>query len=183
MTLDEILRLKKDLPVLSGRGFTLRAFRGNDAAERASLVHHINSSHIADRVSNVPYPYTDAHAAAWIDRVTAGTDPRIDFVIDVDGEVAGSIAFINIDGHKAQMSYWLGEAYHGKGIMTEAVKMTVDFGQSVCGFVRIWGYIYAGNHKSQAVLKRAGFTLEGIRRKEWLKNGEYHDSHEYAIVV
>lgn len=175
-----------ELPTLlapSGR-FTLRPFRETDAS---ALVRHINSSHIADRVTNVPNPYTKEHAHAWLLRVKEEREVfhharRVDFVIDVAGELVGSIAFINIDGHKAQASYWLGEEFHGKGIMTEALTMLVEFGFSVAGFVRIWGYTYENNPASQAVLKKAHFQFEGVHRKEWLKNGVYHDSHMYAIV-
>lgn len=174
------------LPMISapsGR-FILRPFRLGD---EDALTKHIDSSHIADRVSSVPYPYTKKHAEDWIARLEKERTEfhytrRIDFAIDVGGEVVGSIAFINIDGHKAQLSYWLGEAFHKKGIMTEALRLIVKFGFSTCGLVRIWGYTWETNPISQRVLEKVGFTREGVHRKEWLKNGVYHDSVMYAIV-
>lgn len=175
-----------ELPALlapSGR-FCLRAFRDTDVP---SLVAHINSSHIADRVSNVPYPYTEAHAREWLARLREERERyhhmrRIDFAIDVAGDVVGSIAFISIDGHKAQLSYWLGETFKGKGIMPEALRMVVDFGFDVCAFVRLWGYTWENNKASQRVLEKVGFVKEGVHKKEWLKNGVYHDSVTYAMV-
>ncbi|MDO8520937.1 MAG: GNAT family protein [bacterium] len=167
----------------SGR-FVLRPFREGDAS---ALVKHINSSHISDRVSNVPHPYTKEHAEKWLRRLEEERTKfhyarRIDFAIDVKGEVVGSIGFINIDGHKAQISYWLGEEFQGKGFMPEALRLLVDFGFSTCGFTRMWGYTWENNPASQHVFEKVGFAREGIHKKEWLKNGVYHDSVMYAIV-
>ncbi len=164
--------------------FALRPFRESDSTD---LVAQINSSHIADRVSNVPNPYTLVHAESWITHLsrerTNRFAQRIDFAIDVDGKLVGSVAFINIEGHKAQLSYWLGQDFQGRGVMAEAVRMLVRFGLRECGFLRIWAYTHDGNYASQSVLKKAGFALEGIHRKEWLKDGRYRDSWMYAIVV
>ncbi|HEY9585586.1 MAG TPA: GNAT family protein [Candidatus Paceibacterota bacterium] len=167
------------------RRFTLRPFREGD---KEALVKHINSSRIADRVSNVPHPYTEKHATEWFarleeERTKSRYTHRIDFAIDMEGKVVGSIAFINIDGHKAQISYWLGEEFQGKGIMPEALKLLVQFGFSFLGLTRIWGYTWENNPPSQHVLEKAGFEREGVHKKEWLKNGVYHDSVMYAIVL
>lgn len=176
----------KELPIIvapSGR-FTLRSFRKSDTP---SLVGNINSSRIAARVSNIPYPYTKEHAKDWLARLEEERSrrhftSRVDFAIDIEGKVVGSIAFINIDGHKAQLSYWLGEKYHGGGIMTDALRLVAGFGFTECGFTRLWGYTWENNPASQRVLEKVGFVREGVHRKEWLKNGIYHDSVMYAIV-
>lgn len=176
----------KKLPIIKAptERFLLRPFRRGD---EDAIVKHINASHIADRVSNVPHPYTKTHALEWLKRLKEERTKfhytrRIDFAIDVGGEVVGSIAFINIDGHKAQLSYWLGGKFQGKGLMPEALRMVVEFGFATCGFVRIWGYTWETNLASQHVLEKVGFTREGVHKKEWLKNGVYHDSVMYAIV-
>lgn len=175
------------IPVIrsnSGR-FTLRPFQLSDVA---ALVKHINSSNIAARVSNVPHPYTEEHAKSWIahleeERVVHKYAHRIDYAIDIGGELVGSVAFINVEGHKAQLSYWLGDAHQGIGIMSEAVKCLVVYGKFYFQFFRIWAYTYENNPVSQAVLTKAGFVLEGVHRKEWLKDGVFHDSHMFAIVA
>lgn len=177
------LRELPELSAPSGR-FRLRAFRESDIN---ALVTHINSSHIADRVSNVPHPYTLRHAKEWLTRLDEERTKhhfahRIDFAVDVGGEAVGSIAFINLDGHKAQVSSWIGGAFQGKGIMSEALRLLADFGFSVCGFTRIWAYTWENNPASQRILEKAGFVKEGVHRKEWLKNGVYHDSVMYAMV-
>ena len=103
--------------------------------------------------------------------------------ISINNFVVGSVAFIDIKDHMAQLSYWLSQDHQGRGIMTEAVREVVSWGLNECGFVRIWGYTWSDNKASQKVLERAGLTLEGVHRKVWPKNGKFYDSHMYAIVV
>lgn len=177
--------LKSPMDIV-GDNFYLRPFQMSDID---ALVRNINSSHVADRVENVPHPYTEADAIAWIAQVRncvsidQGKVRRIDFAIDVGGEVIGSIAFINVNGHKAQISYWLGKDYQHQGYMTEALKLIIRFGLDVCGFIRIWGYIWEGNEASRAALERVGFKREGVMENEWIKKGEIRNSHIYAICV
>ena len=75
------------------------------------------------------------------------------------------------------------KSYVGIGIMSEAVRMIVKIGQEHHGFLRIWAYTYENNPASQAVLRSVGFVHEGVHRKEWFKDGMFHDSHMFAIVT
>lgn len=170
------------VPTIIASGFTLRPFCHGDAS---SLQQNINNPKVARRVSNIPYPYTIERAHEWINAMESwiGTSSkRVDFAIDIDGDVVGSVAFINLDGHKAQVSYWLGEAYWGRGIITEAVQKLIAFGFEEMKLVRIFAYVYHHNKASMRVLEKAGFGCEGVHRKEWFKDGEYYDSHYYAVV-
>jgi len=173
----------RDIPIIETERFRLRPFYYTDVR---SLRRNINHPDVARRVSNIPYPYTLSDAEAWLRLMERerqrGYENRLDFVIDINEEVAGSVAFINIDGHKAQVSYWLGKEYWGQGIMTEAVKKLVTFGFETLELKRIWAFTYHVNTASMQVLKKAGFKLEGIHEKEWFKDGQHYDSHVYAIV-
>ncbi|MEX0918011.1 MAG: GNAT family N-acetyltransferase [Candidatus Paceibacterota bacterium] len=176
------------LPHIEGQGFTLRPFKDEDAR---SLQQHINDKRVARDVSHIPYPYTLAHAKAWIEQTSAVVNDRtkrVDFVIDVDGDVVGSVAFINLErkNYKAQVSYWLHPDFWKRGIMTEALKHLVSFGFDTLELFRIYGYVYAENEASAGVLQRAGFTFEGIHTGEWVKvidgTPRQFDSRYYAIA-
>lgn len=183
-----MLNLENDvpLPTTLGSGFMLRPFRLGD---EVSLQKHMNDERVARDVTNIPFPYTIDHAQSWVaaTSVVATTDSdRVDFVIDIDGEVAGSVAFINIDGHKAQVSMWVSPVYWRRGIATAALRLLVEFGFNALGLVRIYAYHYTENQKTGGVLEKAGFRYEGTHAKEWRKekNGEVRlfDSNYYSIV-
>jgi NAD+ kinase len=174
------------LPEMGSADFILRPYREDDAV---SLQENINDPRVARSVSNIPYPYTIEHAHAWIEQVDNSVSPkskRVDFVIDVRGRVAGSVAFINIDGHKAQVSVWVSPSYWRHKFAERALRMLVHFGFEVLGLVRIYAYHYSENKKTSGLLERAGFRFEGVHEKEWLKVIEgqtcLFDSNYYSIV-
>jgi NAD+ kinase len=174
------------LPTVLGSGFVLRAFRLGD---EVSLQKYMNDERVARDVTHIPFPYTLEHADAWVNQTSlmaTSDSTRVDFVIDIDGEVAGSVAFINVDGHKAQVSMWVSPRYWRRGIATAALKLLVQFGFARLGLVRIYAYHYTENQKTGGVLEKAGFHYEGTHAKEWRKelNGEVRlfDSNYYSIV-
>ena len=177
------------VPMIMCDGFTLRPFVADDVQ---SLQKAVDDPTVARAVTNIPYPYTLRDAQRWISQMEVFVTPnsqRIDLVIDVEGNVAGSVSLINLDQtqpHKAQVSYWLASAYRRRGITTSALKELITFGFEKLQLVRIFAYVYAQNIASQGVLTKVGFTFEGVHTKEWYKvidGVEYFfDSHYYSIV-
>ena len=105
-----------------------------------SLSHHGSDKAIWDQLRNrMPHPYTEADAAFWItdntnnpskfvatgpwDPEKGSTGPKIptSYVIEVDGRAVGSIGLMfgepwDVYARTAEIGYWLGQAYWGKGI-------------------------------------------------------------------
>ncbi|MBP7076878.1 MAG: GNAT family N-acetyltransferase [Bacteroidales bacterium] len=82
------------------------------------------------------------------------------FAIEIGGRLAGSIGLhiqTNNDIKNAEMGYWLAEVYHGKGIVTDAVKAitAMAFGQFQIG--RIFATPFSNNPASIKVLEKAGY--------------------------
>jgi len=179
-----------NLPILRGSGFVLRPFRLNDAA---SLCEAMNDERVARKVTHIPFPYTREHADTWVHGMSDAFTPasrRVDFAIaeedDDGGDIMGSVAFINVDGHKAQVSYWLTPAQWGRGVVPSALQQLLTFGFDDMKLVRIFAYVYSENKASARVLEKAGFAFEGTHRKEWCKVIDgvtcFFDSNYYAIV-
>ncbi len=174
------------LPEIAGEGYVLRAYRQSDIV---SLQKHMNDERVARDVSHIPFPYTIEHAQSWIDQTEAEVtvkSHRVDFVIDVDGEVAGSVAFINVDQHKAQISTWISPLYWRRGLASNALRQLIEFGFRTLGLVRIYAYHYSENLKTAGLLEKVGFKFEGVHEKEWLKviggKVRLYDSNYYSIV-
>lgn len=106
------------------------------------------------------------------------------FAIEINGEYAGSviIQFQNFDpkDHRGRMHVWLHPKFRGKGIMTKAVKIMVKYAFRKYKWVKIIAQTRSYNKPAQGVLKRAGFKLEGIFKKDAIKNGKYVDNTVWA---
>ncbi len=162
--------------------FTLRPFRDGD---EAPLVANANNIKIFNNVKdNFPHPYTHEDAVWWINANKETDKPNTCFAIDVDGEVIGAIGIIlgsDIQRVTAEIGYWLGENYWGKGIASEAVKQTTDYVfANFPELIRLWAAVYEHNKPSMRVLEKAGFEFEGIRKKGAIKNGVLIDEYVYV---
>lgn len=149
-----------------------------------SLVKYGNSFTVAQFMTNqFPHPYTAEHAKAFI-RSATQDDPVHIFAIDIAGEAAGGIGLHpqgDIYCKNAELGYWLGVPFRGRGIMTAAIKEMVTFGFRTYEINRIFARPFGTNLASQKALEKAGFNLEGRFAKTLYKNGEYLDELVYAI--
>ena len=161
---------------------TIRPWRDSDLE---SLVRHADNPRIAGNMRDrFPHPYTEADARAWL-RNEAGLEARLRWAIDVDGAAVGGIGLMPHEyeeRHTMELGYWLGEAYWGRGIATEAVRAMVEYAFREFDIVRLEAGVYEGNDASRRVLERAGFTMEGRLRRRVIKNGVFRDQFSYAIV-
>jgi len=131
-----------------------------------------------------PHPYTKASAATFLEKVD-GQNPTTFFAIATGHEAIGGIGLVpRQDVHRltAELGYWLGEPYWGKGIMTEAVDKFVAWAFEQFPFVRIYAEPYATNASSCRVLEKAGFALEGRLRRSAIKDGQILDQFLYSRI-
>lgn len=86
-------------------------------------------------------------------------------------KLAGIIGFHSINWtHKStSIGYWLGKEFEGKGIMTRACIVFIDYAFKHLKLNRIEIKCGEDNHKSRSIPKRLGFKNEGtLRQSEWL---------------
>lgn len=170
-------------PVIKSNKFILRPFRKGD---EESLKENINNKKIHQNTLGIPYPYSLKDARAWIERnlkeMRSRKPKMLNFVIDVNKEVAGSVGFHKIEGHKAELGYWLAEKYWNRGIMTEAVKLVTKFGFEKLKFARICALVFPFNKASAKVLKKNSFKYEGKLRKHTKKGNKFLDDLLFAKI-
>ena len=161
---------------------TIRLWNAQDAD---ALVKYANNYHIWKNLRDgFPHPYTAQNARDFL-KAAAGQNPATYFAIATAEEAIGGIGVtLNHDVHRltAEMGYWLGEPFWGKGIMTEAVTAFTDFAFEQFGLVRIYAEPYATNQASCRVLEKAGFQLEGRMRNSVVKAGQIGDQFLYAKI-
>jgi RimJ/RimL family protein N-acetyltransferase len=156
---------------------TLREWRRADINAVASYAN--NRKLWINMRDRLPYPYTCAHARAWIAHCAAQTGPATQFAIDLDGSAVGAIGFERFsDVHRlgAEIGYWVGEPFWGKGIATAAVIRATEYGFATLGLVRIQAMVFEWNMASARVLEKVGYVLEGRMRRSIIKDGRIADS-------
>jgi len=172
------------MTVIKTKNFILRPFRKGD---QASLIKNINNRKIARNTLHIPYPYKTSNARSWIDynlRLDKKKKKReINFVIEIEGEVAGSVGLRDIImGHRAEFSYWMGEKYRGKGIMTSVLKEITKYGFNELKLRRLEIGIFPYNKASIRVAQKNGYKYEGKMRKYVLKHGKFIDALLFAKI-
>ncbi|MGB3005655.1 MAG: GNAT family protein [Chitinophagaceae bacterium] len=145
-----------------------------------NLVLYANNINIWNNLRNYfPYPYTEESGKVWLEKIIGAT-PVVSFAIDVDGQAVGGIGLIlNSDVYikSAEISYWLGEPFWGKGVTTEAIRQMLEYTFYYFDIVRIYAEVFELNKASMRVLEKNGFYLEGVRRKAVFKNEMLMDDY------
>ncbi len=99
------------------------------------------------------------------------------------GDVAGTCDLRTWgDRSEALTGYAYQQRYWGQGYATEALRALLDFGFGELGFHRIAANVWAPNLASARVLEKAGMTREGCRREAALKDGQWYDLLQYAML-
>ena len=155
------------------------------AKDLEPLVALANNKKIFDTVRDAfPHPYTLKNAKEWLS-LNVGITPVLNFVIEVDGNFAGSIGMVpktDIVRGNMEIGYWLGEAYWNKGIVTTAVNLIVEYGFKQLGIIRIHTGVFEYNSASMRVLEKCGFTKEGVFRKSVFKQNKIWDEIRYSKI-
>lgn len=161
----------------------VRPWRREDASQLALIS---NNRNIWNNVRDMlPSPYTVMDAMQWISHCTQ-QDPALNFAVEYDGQVAGSIGCVpQTDIHRKNMEigYFIGEPYWGKGIATEAVRQLVAYIQERFSVIRLFAGVFEHNTASMKVLQKNGFYLEGIHRKAIIKNNEILDEYIWVKLL
>ncbi len=155
------------------------------ATDAESLVKYANNRGISINLRDrFPYPYTRPDAEAFL-TAAAAQQRESDFAIASPSEVIGGIGFhrqSDVYRLSAEVGYWLGEPFWGRGIATRAVRALSEWVFATTPLVRLYAHVFDWNPASARVLEKAGFTLEGRMRRSVIKEGAIIDQLMYSIV-
>jgi ribosomal-protein-alanine N-acetyltransferase len=82
----------------------------------------------------------------------------------------------------AQIGTWVARPYWGTGVNAEAKHLLLDYAFGELGLHRIEARIPSPNARSRRAFEKLGAVCEGTLRESFLKHGQYHDTHLYAIL-
>jgi ribosomal-protein-alanine N-acetyltransferase len=139
-----------------------------------------------------PSPYTLSSAETWVNMNTAlpyqeafviceRTAPHV--VIGGIGLKAGS----DVNAHTGEVGYWIGQAYWGKGYMTEVLEgftrwVFESWNRNGQPLRRIWGCAYSTNPASMRCFEKCGYAREGVMKGHCEKHGEVMDMHLFGLT-
>jgi RimJ/RimL family protein N-acetyltransferase len=160
---------------------TVRTLRPADARSQS---HHGNNPKVwANMRDRFLRPYTESAGAKYIAHVLANDLPS--YAIDVDGTAIGGIQLTigtDIDRICAELGYWIGEEYWGRGIATAAIQLVTPYALSTLGLVRVFAIPFAENTGSCRALEKGGYAREALMRRSAIKDGVIRDQYLYAII-
>jgi [ribosomal protein S5]-alanine N-acetyltransferase len=86
------------------------------------------------------------------------------------------------DPGRGEISYMLGAPARGRGVMARAVVLLARWAIEELRVARVEGFADPANAASIAVLRRAGFTEEGLLRAYRPKHGRRGDRVVFSLV-
>ena len=155
------------------------------AADLESLVVHANNRNVWINLRDrFPHPYTRSDGRRYI-RAARKMNPETFFAIAVGDDAIGGIGFVlqgDVDRVSAEVGYWLGEPFWGRGIAAEALAAVTRYAIERHELTRLFAVPFAYNLASCRVLEKAGYTLEARLRRSAVKDGVIVDQLQYAFV-
>jgi len=162
--------------------FCIRSYKLSD---EEALIKYANNYRISRLLRDqFPYPYTNADAETWIVHA-CNQFPETNFVIANDKEMFGAIGINpqdDVNRFSAEIGYWIGEPFWGKGIATVALKSFTKFSFKKFELNRIFANVFEGNFASEKVLLKAGYVKEAVLKKAVYKEGKFLDQYIYAVL-
>jgi RimJ/RimL family protein N-acetyltransferase len=107
------------------------------------------------------------------------------FVLEVDGERAGVMAF-DVANRRSRIAYlhaiMLEPRFRGRGLATAVARLLVRHLVFDLDYHRVQLEVYAFNERALRHVERAGFVREGVRRKAYWRHGAWVDGVNYGLV-
>jgi RimJ/RimL family protein N-acetyltransferase len=154
-------------PPLSDGIVTLRPW--GEPGDVEAITAACNDRAIAEFLDQIPSPYTEKDARAYIELCQAGwrRGTMTNFAIVEGGIPVGSLGVRWLDGldeGTAEVGYWMAPGARGRGACTRAVRLVSRWVLEDGGASRLQLRAAEENVASNKVAQKAGFKREGVLR-------------------
>ncbi len=174
-----------EAPTIRTARLLLRPFATADAEVLRSLA---ADPEVADHMISLPRPLARRQLENWIrsHRVESAQGSAFHFAIELPDvkPLAGAVELRDVDTEhlQAELSFWVGRPWWGRGFATEAAKDVIHFAFENLGMNRVYAHHMVRNPASGRVLAKLGMQREGLLRQRVLKNGAFEDVVLCALV-
>ncbi len=126
---------------------------------------------VASMTGTIPHPYNEPMAAKWIASVRAGEEGVV-LAIVLDGQAIGCAGYRQLDEFHAELGYWIGKPYWGRGYATEAAAALIEHGFEVDGLAYLTAGHFADNPASARVIEKLGFARVETASRDCAARGD-----------
>lgn len=167
-------------PRLETARLILRAYSDADIPELLPL---IGAREVAATTLRIAHPYREQDARAFLQLAEEPDKIWLAITLREEGRQIGGIGLRVEEKHKhAELGYWLGIPYWGKGYATEAATEIVRYGFQDLQLHRIFASHFGHNSASGRVLTKLGMRYEGRQREHLCKWDQFVDSELYGLL-
>jgi RimJ/RimL family protein N-acetyltransferase len=174
---------RKRLPLISGRGVTLRELRTGDAP---ALLELLATGEVAKFISPPPTTVEGFERfISWAQQEQrAGRYACFAVVPEGMTTAVGIFQVRQLEPQfgTAEWGFALGRAFWGSGVFATAARLVVDFAFETVGVHRLEARAAVGNGRGNGALAKIGAVKEGMLRRSFLRHGQYHDQVLWSIV-
>jgi len=167
-------------PTLETARLKLRPYREGDIEELLPL---IGTREVAATTLRIAHPYSEHDALEFLALTKDPDKIWLAITLRSDGRQIGGIGLRLASQHQhAELGYWLGVAYWGKGYSTEAAREMMRYGFEELRLHRIFASHFKHNPASGKILTKIGMRHEGCQREHLHKWDQFVDSVLYGIL-
>ena len=175
---------RQKLPVLTGKGVTLRELRLSDAPVLLAM---LSTEEVARFISPPPTSVEGFERfIAWTHSERAAGRYICFGVVPEGMDVAVGLFQVRQsvpDFESAEWGFAIGSPYWGTGLFTAGAELVLDFSFDVIGVHRLEARAAVQNGRGNGALRKIGALQEGVLRRSFLRNGAYLDQVLWAILA
>lgn len=171
-------------PQLETPRLLLRAF---GPADESALVALAGNYEVARNTLNISHPYRAEDARQGVRATQAAHAQQTGYVFAIElratGEFIGGIGLtVERRFDRAEVGYWLGQPYWGRGLASEALGALLRFGFEVLELNKLYATHIASNPASGRVMLKNGLVKEGEMVQHTKRDGQHHDLWQYRLT-
>ena len=175
---------RSGLPVMAGSNFTLREMRVGDAA---SLLAMLTTEEVSRFISPPPTTVEGFERFIQWAQFERRNGNYACFAIVPQGMNTAIGVFqvrsLEPGFASAEWGFAMGSPFWGSGIFVEGARLVLDFAFDVVGTQRLEARAAVANGRGNGALRKMGAVQEGLLRRSFLRNGQFHDQVLWGILA
>jgi RimJ/RimL family protein N-acetyltransferase len=174
---------RNGLPVLCGKQVVLRELRTSDAA---SLFAMLTTEEVSRFISPPPTSIEGFEKfIAWTLRMRMlGTYVCFAVTLKDSDTAIGIFQVRELEPGfaTAEWGFAIGSPYWGSGVFADGAELVVRFAFETVGVHRLEARASVRNGRGNGALRKIGAVQEGVLRRSFRRNGQYHDQVLWSIL-